>query len=125
MRKFYLGMNYNNGGIEIAKKLIPELEKLTQCQCTSRWVFSEAHERQEFRKTISITDIADIARSDFVLLCPLSKTARGCHVEMGLALGLDKPIYLYRPKEIEGVGFDILCLEWKLEWKLKLEELIK
>jgi nucleoside 2-deoxyribosyltransferase len=116
-------MNYNNGGIETAKKLIPELEKLTNCQCTSRWVYSEAHETQEFRKTISITDIVDIARADFVLLAPLSKTARGMHVEMGLALGLDKPIYLYRPANIEGVGFDVLCLEWKKEWKEAIERL--
>jgi nucleoside 2-deoxyribosyltransferase len=115
-------MNYNGGGIELAKKLIPELERLTGHQCTSRWVWSEAHEGHEFRKTIAVTDIQDVARADYVILAPLTGTARGCHVEMGLALAGDKPCYLYRPKEFDGTGFDSVCLPWKPEWIAALED---
>ncbi|GEM_PF-3927091 len=114
--KFYLGMNYNGGGIQVAKLLAPELEKLTGDQCTSRWHHSEAHEHHEFRLTIATTDLADIARADYVILGAFTGTSRGLHVEMGLALGLDKPVYLYRPNRIDGVGFDVLCLKWKPEW---------
>ena len=124
MKRFYLGMNYNGGGIEIAKRLIPELEKLTGHQCTSRWVWSEAHEGHEFRKTIAVTDVQDVARADYVLLAPLTGTARGCHVEMGLALAGDKPCYLYRPKELDGTGFDSVCLPWKLEWIGAIERIL-
>ena len=122
--RFYLGMNYNGGGISVAKRLIPELVKLTGHECTSRWVWSEAHEGKEYLLTIAATDLVDIACSDYVLLAPLTGTARGCHVEMGLALGLDKPVYLYRPRDVEGVGFDSLCLQWKFEWKEALERII-
>jgi len=118
-------MNYNGGGIEVAKRLIPEIELLTGHQCTSRWVWSEAHESREFRLTIAATDIIDIARSDYVLLAPLTGTARGMHFEMGLAVGVDKPVYLYRPKEFDGTGFDSVCLPWKVEWISALEELLK
>lgn len=123
-KKFYLGMNYNGGGLAIAKRLIPELEKLTGDVCTSRWAFSEAHEHHEFRLTIASTDLADIARSDYVLLAPLTETARGVHVEMGLSIGLDRPVYIYRPESVDGVGFDALCLPWKSEWAAALEALI-
>lgn len=121
--KFYLGMNYNGGGIQVAKKLIPRLEELTGDQCTSRWVWSEAHERRDFRLTIASTDLADIARADYVVLAPLTETSRGCHVEMGLAIGLDKPTYLYRPTRMDGVGFDVLCKPWKPEWIAAIEQL--
>ena len=122
--KFYLGMNYNGGGIQIAKQLAPEIEKLTLDECTSRWIHSETHEKKGFRLTIASTDLADIARSDYVLLAPLTQTSRGCHVEMGLAIGLDKPVYLYRPSDIDGTGFDSLCLPWKPEWIDALKKLL-
>lgn len=109
-------MNYNGGGIEIAKMLAPELEALTGDQCTSRWHHSEAHKHREFRLTIASTDLSDIARADYVILGPLTGTARGVHVELGLAIGLDKPVYLYRPAGIEGTGFDSLCIPWRDEW---------
>ena len=117
-------MNYRNGGIQIAKRLKPELEKLTGDECVSRWIFSEAHESQEFHLTIAATDLADIARSDYVILAPLSGTSRGVHVEMGLAIALDKPCYLFRPEAYEGVGFDVLCLPWKLEWREALDKIL-
>ena len=118
-------MNYCNGGIQIAKKLAPELEKLTSDRCTSRWHHSEAHKHIMFRKTIVCTDVADIARADYVIIAPLTKTSRGSHVEMGLALGLDKPVYLYRPDGIDGTGFDALCNDWKPEWVEALKNIQK
>ena len=123
-RKFYLGMNYNGGGIELAKKLAPQLEILTGDQCTSRWHHSEAHEHKEFRKTISYTDIADVARADYVIIAALTGTSRGAHFEMGLAVGLDKPVYLYRPEGIDGTAFDECTLPWKTEWIVAIEKLL-
>lgn len=124
MNRFYLGMNYNGGGIQIAKQLAPELERLTGHQCTSRWIWSEAHESKDFRLTIATTDLADIARADYVILAPLTETSRGCHVELGLALGLDKPVYLYRPDGIDGTGFDSLCKRWPLDWGVALKRIL-
>lgn len=124
MGKFYLGMNYNGGGIEIARQLAPMLELMTGDKCVSRWFHSEAHKHGEFRRTIACSDVADIAQSDYVVLAPLSRTSRGTHVEMGLALGLDKPVYLYRPDGIDGVGFDALCIPWRPDWIAVLDELI-
>lgn len=125
MVKFYLGMNFNGlGGCDFAKELAREIEKLTGDKCISRWHHSEAHESQEFKLTIAITDIIDITQSDYVLLAPLTKTARGTHVEMGLALALDKPVYLYRPKGIDGTGFDSVCKNWKQSWIEALERLL-
>jgi hypothetical protein len=119
LNKFYFGMNYNGEpmGITIAKKLIPELVALTGHSCTSRWPWSEAHEQKEFRLTIAVTDALDIARADYVILGPLTGTSRGVHVEQGIALGLDKPVYLYRPDKFDGTGFDAICLPWKENWK--------
>jgi nucleoside 2-deoxyribosyltransferase len=117
-------MNYSNGGIKVAKKLAPKLELLTGDQCTSRWHHSEEHEYKEFRKTIACTDVSDVARADYVICCPLTETSRGSHVEMGLGLGLDKPVYLYRPEGMDGTGFDSLCNEWKPEWIKALQETI-
>src|SRR5437870_7533236 len=122
--KFYLGMNCNGGGIKVAKLLAPELEKLTGDQCTSRWMHSEAHEKREFRLTIASTDLSDISRADYVILAPLTETSRGCHVEMGLAIGLDKPVYLYRPDGIDGTGFDSLCLPWRVEWIVAIKNIL-
>lgn len=124
MKHFYLGMNYNNGGLEIAKRLIPELERLTGHHCTSRWVWSKVPVSDEFRLTIATTDLADIARADYVVLAPLTGTARGCHVEMGLAIGLDKPVYLYRPDSVDGVEFDVLCKAWPQAWVEAIQRIL-
>lgn len=123
-RKFYPGMNYNGGGIQIAKRLIPKLEEATGCQCTSRWVWSEAHEHKDFRLTIAATDLSDIARADFLIVAPLTGTSRGVHVEIGLGIALDKPVFLYRPKEFDGTGFDSLCLPWRKDWVDALERIL-
>lgn len=121
--KFYLAMSYSNGGIDVAKRLAPELEKMTGDKCTSRWHHSEAHEHHEFRRTIACTDVADVAQADYVIAAPLNKASKGTHVEIGLALGLDKPVYLFRPKENDGCGFDTLCNEWKPEWIQALKDI--
>lgn len=107
--KFYLGMNYNNNGIQIAKEFAQYIENTTGDKCISRWHNSKAHQSQENHLTIALTDALDIAQADYVILCPLTPTSRGTHVEQGLALALDKPTYLYRPPHIEGTAFDSLC----------------
>jgi nucleoside 2-deoxyribosyltransferase len=122
--RFYLGMNYNGGGIQVAKKLIPELEARTGHQCTSRWVWSEAHEGHDFRLTIAATDLADIARANYVILARLTKTARGCCCEEGMAIALDKPVYLYLAPDVEPIGFDSLCQPWKEEWLTRLNTVL-
>lgn len=122
---FYLGMNYHAKGAPIARLLIPKLEAATGDRCTARWPYSPSHRLQGIRASIALTDVQDVARSDYVILAPLTMTARGCHVEMGLAFGLDKPCYLYRPDGVEGTAFDALCLPMPGGWRVLIEEAIR
>ena len=133
---FFLGMNYHDGGAAIARKLIPKMEEVTGDQCTARWPFSPSHALQGIRASIALTDALDVARSNYVVLVPLSRTARGLHVEMGLAFGLDKPCYLFRPDvqvvdgepvtiRIEGTAYDAFCLQMPPEWIKVIEAAIR
>lgn len=121
---FYLGMNYHEGGGAIARLLIPRLEAATGDRCTARWPYSPSHRLQGIRASIALTDVQDVARSDYVILAPLTKTSRGCHVEMGIAFGLDKPCYLHRPDGLEGTAFDALCLPMPAAWKALIDQAI-
>lgn len=128
--RFYLGTNYNipghpGGGCALARKLIRAMEGATGDHCTSRWPYSAAHVTQGNRLTISITDIIDISSSDYVILIPLTPTARGCHVELGLSLGLDKPTFLYRPNGEEGTGFDSVAKPCPPEWRRVIDDVLK
>lgn len=122
---FYLGMNYHDNGATIARLLIPKIEAATGDRCTSRWPYSPSHRLQGIRASIALTDVQDVARADYIVLVPLTRTARGCHVEMGLAFGLDKPCYLYRPDDLEGTAFDALCLPMPPSWTVLIDEAIR
>ena len=121
MKKFYLGMNRNSKsrsedghGAIVAVRVMRALEKATGAVCTARWPWSE-HEN------IGLTCLFDIARADFVILAPLNDTARGTHVEMGAALALDKPTYLYPSSHRDPTHFDRLCLPLPETWRQAIE----
>lgn len=43
---------------------------------------------------------------------------------MGLAIGLDKPVYLYRPGSVDGVEFDVLCKAWPQAWVEAIQRIL-
>lgn len=120
-KHFYVGMNYHDGGAAIARSLIKRLEQETGDRCTSRWPYSKSHVLQGIRASIALTDMLDLAQADYVILVPLTGTARGVHVEMGAAYGLDKPVYLFRPDGLEGTAFDAFCLPMPTPWLNAIE----
>jgi nucleoside 2-deoxyribosyltransferase len=129
-RTFYLASSFHlpsaqNGGQTLARALVLALEKVTGDRCTSRWIFVAYHSEGWFAKQAAVADMIDLARADYVIVVPQTKTSRGTHVEMGLALALDKPTYLWRPPGIEGVAFDQLCLELPEEWRATIEDVFR
>lgn len=127
--KFYLATNFNikgkGDGQALARKLVAVFEDLTGDHCTAQWPFSEWHSKPGMGKTISVTDIMDLASADYLIAIPITGTARGCHVEIGLALGRDKPVYLYRPSpKSSPTGFDEMCHEFPENWKVAVNPLL-
>ncbi len=112
---FYFGMNFNfpgfpNCGARLARKIMRALETETGDRCTSRWPWHVHHEKSGMGLPAAVADIVDISRADYVILAPMTDTARGTHVEMGFALALDIPVYLYSKKDRKPTAFDSLCL---------------
>jgi len=129
---FYFGSAYNlpnepGGGARKARSIINLLERITDWHCTSRWPWSPFHGVGEIRTnvgptplTIATTDLVDIGRADVVILLANTGTCRGMHVELGVALALDKPVFLHRHGE--GTAFDSLTKPWEKVWEVSLEE---
>lgn len=133
IEKFYLGGSYNlpgapGLGANLARRLVPVLERHLSARCVSRWMFSGHHEGQndpEFKtgQAISVCDLLDLSKADAALLLMLTGTSRGAHVEMGAAFALDIPVFLYRPQG-DGSAFDNLCSPFPESWHKLLYETI-
>lgn len=118
-KTFYLACSINIPGeplrgVVIARKIAAAIERTMGWRCTSRWFDSRYHYNAELGALpaqAAAVDMADIARADCVVAAPLTPTSRGCHVEIGIALGLDRSVYLYRVKGRDPTAFDYLCAE--------------
>lgn len=118
-KAFYLGCSINLpgeklAGIAVARKIAANIEQAMGWRCTARWFSSQYHYNAEegaLPAQAAAVDMADIARADLAVVAPLTPTSRGCHVEIGIALGLDKPVLLYRAKGRNPTAFDYLCAE--------------
>lgn len=113
-RRFYYASSYHlpgivGGGAEVARLAIPWLEDFYGAKCTSKWPFDFAHGEPWYAKQAAETDVQSVKDADFVLFLPLTKTSRGTHVEMGMAIALGKPVYGQRFAEgDDGTAFDAL-----------------
>lgn len=127
---FYLAMNFNfpgkdGEGAKLAVKLKSELERETGMFCTSRWMLHAHHGKDGYGRIVALTDLMDVARAECLIAIPLTKTARGTHIEIGAALGLDKPVFLYSPKGRSPTAFDSLCLDLPADWKETIQTVLK
>lgn len=125
-KRFYLGMNYNlpgrpGAGAALARDLIRGLEAITRCRCTSSWPFEEPHSWPGFGRSAAVQDLVDLSLADFMIAVPLTGTSRGTHVEIGAALALGKPVYLYATDGRDPTGFDSLCYELPPGWRSVIE----
>jgi len=132
-RTFYLATNINRpgtplGGVLTAERMAEALERVTGARCTSRWIWATHHHRVEgsgpMGTILASTDLIDIARADFVVIVPLTPTSRGAHVELGAALALDKPTFLYSHKDRDPTAFDSLAVPVPPAWREAIESAI-
>lgn len=133
-RTFYLGTNINAPGkplhgVSTAERMAKALEAATGARCTSRWIWAVHHHRLEgagnMGTILAATDLIDVARADFVVIAPLTGTSRGAHVELGFALALDKPTFLYSPPDRDPTAFDSLGVPLPEPWRKALEAAIR
>lgn len=109
--RFYFASAYHlphkeNGGADLAARVIREIEEATGWQCTSHWPFDFRHGETWYADVAAQTDLADIRASDILIFAPTTGTSRGTHVELGYALALGKSVIGWRPAGIDGTAFD-------------------
>lgn len=129
---FYLAMAINDGspgsrdgsGIDVARRVAQSLERVTGAVCISRWLGHPRLNDDAYLKTLALADAMDLAVADFVIVVPLTGSARGVHVEMGMGLMAGKPVYLYAPPGRDPVAFDELCLRLPLMWAEAIEDVL-
>ena len=89
---FYIASSFKN--IEQVRKISNEL-KLKGYIHTYDWTQNEKINSFEKLATIGVKEKEAVMNSDFlVILLPAGK---GSHIELGIALGLGKRIYIYSP----------------------------
>lgn len=96
MKRFYLASGLKN--MPAAEALLYRLRGLG-LECTYNWLAhgSVKGEGPKRMREISGLEIDGVARADFVVV--LLPGGRGSHVELGAALGLDKPVFLVAEDE--------------------------
>lgn len=136
LKSFYLAMNFNfapgkkgdrvsdGGGARLAVRLKSELERTTGMFCTSRWMLHPHHGKDGYGRIVALTDLMDVARADCLIAIPLTRTARGTHLEIGAAIGLDKPVYLVAPKDRSPTAFDSICLDTPYDWVKAIQKVL-
>lgn len=117
-RTFYLASSINTpdnprggGSLATAQRLAYFIEGVTGDRCIARWPFHKLQNQDHFLPLMAVVNLEDIAQADYVVVVPLTSSSRGCHVELGMALAMGKPTYLYRPPGQDEVAFDQLCMK--------------
>lgn len=114
-RFVYVGCAINlpgkpQGAIQVAQRIAAEVQLATGCKVTSHWMHDPMHYARGYGQAAALADLVDIANSDYVVVVPLTKTSRGCHVEYGFAYGLGKPVHIVAPVDRDPTAFDYLAL---------------
>ncbi|MEH7443808.1 nucleoside 2-deoxyribosyltransferase [Bacillus sp. JJ1122] len=90
--KFYIASCFKNR--DIVKAMAAQL-KIEGFYHTYDWTINDRADSMELLASIGESELSAVRNSDFfVMLLPGGK---GSHIEMGIALGLGKRIYLYSP----------------------------
>lgn len=88
--KFYVASSFNN--IENVRKVSEVLRNQGFCQ-TYDWTKNNQADSIELPTAIGESEKKAVSESDFLVV--LLPGGNGSHIEMGIALGLGKTVYLY------------------------------
>ncbi|MCG7344867.1 group-specific protein [Sporosarcina sp. ACRSL] len=94
MRKFYVASGFSN--IETVRLVSMQLKDKGFIQ-TYDWTGNDRASTIEDLKNIGIKEKDAVMAADFVII--LLPAGKGSHIELGIALGLEKRIYLYSPTD--------------------------
>ncbi|PTI73807.1 nucleoside 2-deoxyribosyltransferase [Staphylococcus succinus] len=90
MDKYYIASSFQNK--TIVKELSQKLKKLGYLQ-TYNWTINNKAETKEQLVKIGKDELKGISDSDFLIV--VLPGGKGTHVELGIALSQNKPIYIY------------------------------
>ncbi|MGW5358272.1 nucleoside 2-deoxyribosyltransferase [Staphylococcus xylosus] len=90
MDKYYIASSFQNK--TIVKELSQKLKKLGYLQ-TYNWTINNKAETKEQLVKIGKDELKGVSDSDFLIV--VLQGGKGTHVELGIALSQNKPIYIY------------------------------
>jgi hypothetical protein len=94
--KFYVASGFQNK--ELVKKIGNDLQKNLKWQLTYDWTLNDRAETKEALAEIGIKEYEAVMAADITIV--ILPGGKGCHTELGIALGNKKTVILYDP---EGV----------------------
>lgn len=92
MKRFYVASSFKN--IETVRFISKQLRDMGYIH-TYDWTKNERTSTIEELKEIGIQEVKAVKESDFIIV--LMPAGKGSHIELGIALGQGKRIYLYSP----------------------------
>ncbi len=92
MKKFYVASSFQNA--EAVRFVSEQLTKKGYVQ-TYDWTKNKRASTIEDLKNIGQEEMQSVIEADFVIV--LLPAGKGSHIELGIALGLGKKIFLYSP----------------------------
>ncbi|GAA0370299.1 nucleoside 2-deoxyribosyltransferase [Alkalibacterium iburiense] len=94
MKKFYVASSFKNK--QAVRSVSKRLKDKGFIQ-TYDWTENSRASEIEELKRIGILEKGAVMDADFLIV--LLPAGKGSHIELGIALGLEKPVYLYSPND--------------------------
>lgn len=94
--KFYTASSFKN--IESVRNINQELQRIG-CIHTYDWTQNDRASSREELERIGREEKRAVMESDFIIV--LLPAGKGSHIELGIALGLGKKVFLYSPENAE------------------------
>ncbi|MED1864555.1 group-specific protein [Fictibacillus nanhaiensis] len=120
--KFYVASGFEN--IERVKKLGEDLQNKLHWQLTYDWTVNDRAETKEDLTEIGIKEYKAVMEADVTIV--ILPGGKGCHTELGIALGNKKIVILHDPEGVlqklsEAITF--YFLPQIIHWNGVVEEL--
>jgi ABC-type antimicrobial peptide transport system ATPase subunit len=93
--KFYIASGFKNK--ELVKKLNDDIQNLLKWELTYDWTLNESAGTVEALTRIGEKEYRAVMDSDIVIV--VLPGGKGCHTELGIALGSGKKVLLYDPEQ--------------------------
>lgn len=94
--KFYIASGFKNK--ELVQKIAKDIQTQLGWEHTYDWTANERAETIETLTVIGVKEFEGVLESDVVIV--ILPGGKGCHTEMGIALGSKKLLFLYDPDRI-------------------------